>query len=486
MFALAILIGIYSYLVMALGFAGFLYKPVLVSISLIYLFAIIFFHKLWLKTSFFRCLEILKKIQKQKIFFFLFILLFLQALINFSALAFNGEILAKLIHFSFGILTCVALYKVSREFFSSKASLIGVVIFYSNLVVGWQSITAYVDLARTFFELLALWGFIKLYKSGEKKWLVESAVMLGLAISTKLLALGSLLIFSLLIIFYFLHVKKNLNNLFIGLFVYWSICLLVPLPWFVFSYINTGSPIFPFFTDLYRFNLDISLINPIKFIVDIWDVFTKSSDPVSPIYIIFLPLILFFFKKSKFDLKVIYIYSIIAIVIWYLTPRTGGGRFILPYLPALSILCVSVLEKTKGKILGITLIGLVIIVSIVSIVYRGIANFKYLPVVIGKQTRADFLSLNLNFSFGDFYDTDGYSKNTIKTTDKVLLYGFHNLYYVNFPFVDSSWVKKGDTFNYIAVQEADLPERFWDWDLIYHNQKTKVNLYSKGGIMWHY
>ena len=145
----------------------------------------------------------------------------LTEMIYISALAFNGEILAKLIHFSFGILTCVALYKVSREFFSSKASLIGVVIFYSNLVVGWQSITAYVDLARTFFELLALWGFIKLYKSGEKKWLVESAVMLGLAISTKLLALGSLLIFSLLIIFYFLHVKKNLNNLFIGLFVYW-------------------------------------------------------------------------------------------------------------------------------------------------------------------------------------------------------------------------------------------------------------------------
>ena len=82
-----------------------------------------------------------------------------------AAIALNGEILAKLIHFCFGILTCVALFKLSRLFFSLKISLIAVVIFYSNLVVGWQSITAYVDLARTFFEIMALWAFAKFVKS---------------------------------------------------------------------------------------------------------------------------------------------------------------------------------------------------------------------------------------------------------------------------------------------------------------------------------
>ena len=102
------------------------------------------------------------------------------------------------------------------------------------------------------------------------------------------------------------------------------------------------------------------------------------------------------------------------------------------------------------------------------------------------QSRSEFLSKNLNFSFGDFYDTDDYFRKNIKQNDKVLLYGFHNLYYVDFPFVDSSWVKKGDSFNYIAVQNSDLPKRFVDWDLIYNNSLTKVKLYKKGNVRWAY
>jgi len=127
---------------------------------------------------------------------------------------------------------------------------------------------------------------------------------------------------------------------------------------------------------------------------------------------------------------------------------------------------------------------MVIIVSFFSIGYRGLANAKYLPVILGFESKAEFLEKHLNFSFGDFYDIDGYFANNIKPTDKVLLYGFHNLYYVDFPFIDSSWVKKGDIFNYIAVQNAILPQRFSAWSLIYKNRKTGVSLYSLGGKRW--
>ena len=67
-----------------------------------------------------------------------------------------------------------------------------------------------------------------------------------------------------------------------------------------------------------------------------------------------------------------------------------------------------------------------------------------------------------------------------------LLYGFHNLYYINFPFIDSSYVKIGDRFNYIAVAGNNLPERFKVWNLIYYNEKTNVKLYSIGGMKWTY
>ena len=579
MYAIAILIGIYSYLILALGLLGVLYKPYIVSLTIFYIAIVFYYYRKKLNQFFLTRILLgqgvsLKNLKRSYIY--LIGLIVLQAVINLigalgpelgfdalwyhltipkiyldnhsiffipggllyysampkltemlyvGALALNGEILAKLIHFSFGILSSVALYKLSSGFFSPKISLVAVIIFYSNLVVGWQSTTAYVDLARTFFEIMALWGFIKFVVNKDTPyrrsilvknvWLGESAVMLGMAISTKPLALGSLFIFSVLIISVYtrrlLRQGVSFKKVLKELFVYWFICLLIPLPWFAFSYNHTSNPIYPFFTYLYKVSFDMGLLNPLRFINETWTIFTKASDPISPVYMIFLPLVLIFYKKFRPEIKLVAIYSFLAIIIWYLTPRTDGGRFILPYLPAFSIIAAGVLDKISiyfsregvpsgtpesrsFAVLDLArtinfrswCLSLIILVSIVSIFYRGVANSKYLPVILGTQTKEEFLSSNLNFSFGDFYDTDGYFKENIKPTDKVLLYGFHNLYYVNFPFIDSSWVKMGDSFNYIAVQDSILPKRFKNWELIYLNPKTNLWLYSKGGIKWSY
>ena len=566
MFVTAVLIGIYSYLILALGLIGVLYRQNIIILTIIYISVLIFLYRTYVIRSIYLVFERVKRVEKLignssrlrsnnknvNIFTLVFLgLIISQAFVNLigslgpelgfdalwyhltipklyleshsvfyipggllyyslmpkltemlyvGALALNGETLAKLIHFSFGLLSLIALYKLSRIFFIPKISLIAVVVFYSNLVVGWQSTTAYVDLARTFFEIMALCGFVNWWKKGEKKWLVESAVMLGLAVSTKLLALGSLIIFTVLLVYtlFFKNPPRRSHGFadaqpatvrgaaIIKLFVYWVICLLIPLPWFVFSFVNTGNPIYPFFTEIYKVGFDMELLNPIRFVRDVWGMFIKLSDPISPMYIIFLPLIVILFKKFKPDIKLIAIYSFLAIVVWYVTPRTGGGRFILPYLTIFSVLIAAIVEKTKDKIFRLILINVIIIVSFISIIYRGVANAKYIPAIFSLQSKSDFLEKHLNFSFGDFYDIDGYFKNNIKQEDTVLLYGFHNLYYVDFPFIDSSWVKKGDTFNFIASQNISLPKRFNDWDLVYQNPKTYVKLFSKGGIKWAY
>jgi len=84
----------------------------------------------------------------------------------------------------------------------------------------------------------------------------------------------------------------------------------------------------------------------------------------------------------------------------------------------------------------------------------------------------------LNFKFGDFYDIDGYFAKKIKPTDMVLIYGIHNLYYVNFPFIHESYLKKGDWFNYILIGEGMIPKRYSNWQLIYQNDISRVKLYA--------
>lgn len=405
-------------------------------------------------------------------------------LLFIPALVFGNEIGAKAIQFLFGLLTALVIYKISRLYFSLFLSLLVSLVFYSNIVVSWESTVAYVDLIRAFFETMALYAFLLWYKKEKQKYLLLSAVMVGAAISTKLLALGSLPIFLPLLVYKTMHdKKKSMQALLVNVFTYAIVTLLIPLPWFVFSYSNTGSVLYPFFTNTYPVQFPNS-IGSIDYIVRS---FLFAADPISPIYIIVLPLLIIYRKNFSFPIKLICLYSLLAILLWYMTPQTGGGRFLLPYLPAFSILVVAVLDQVKKqKILYKALVACIFTLAVITIGYRGIANARYIHVIFGQETKEEYLTNHLNFSFGDFYDTDNYFKTAIKPADRVLLYGFHNLYYVQFPFIDSSWVQKGDTFTHIAVQNTTLPKRFKGWDLMYENSKTGVKLYNKDGKVWEY
>jgi hypothetical protein len=541
MFIVGILVGIFSYFIFALGLLGMLHRNLLLIITIVFLAgSTIYFVKkgnLRILTAFFSHLK------RDRFRMLLFGLLCIQAIVNLigvlgpevafdalwyhltfpkiylqehvvrfipgnvlyysvmpkltemlytTALAVQSEILAKGIHYLFGIGCCIVLYQLTKRYFSSMIALLTVLIFYSNLVVGWESITAYIDLTRTFFEILALSSFLRWTENNERNNLALTGVMVGLAISTKLLALGSVVIFLLLITYYLFIKKKPLSHITrsVGIFLFFA--LSIPLPWFIYAFIHTGNPVYPFFTPLYETSVSPLLLSPVKIVSDLWEIFTHAADPISPIYLMFMPLLVVFYKRLLPAIKLVAMYSLLALIIWYVTPRSGGGRFILPYLPAFSLLAGSLVYKVgKQKVTSAFplyrfMLILVIVVSGISIGYRGIANVKYLPVIIGIEKKEVFLSRELNFSYGDFYDIDGFFKNTLKPNDRVLLYGFHNLYYVNFPYIHESAVRKGDHFTYIAVQNGLIPKRFWYWPEIYYNPITKVGVYSLRGQEWVY
>lgn len=520
MFTLTIIIGLYAYTIFFLGVAGLLYLKFVLPITIFFILCSFFIIKPTLR---------IRKLSEAE--FFLLFLLFFQILINLIgalgpelsfdalwyhltlpklyvqnhaiihffgwllnysampkltemlytvALLFSNEIFAKCIHFLFGILVLGVIYKIARKYYDSKYSVLACIVFYSNLVVGWMSIAAYIDLARTFYELMTFWAFILFTQKKENKYLALSAIFMGLTISTKLLSVGSFIIY-IPLLFWLFGIRKNIKKTVTYIAAFIVISLLVPLPWFIFSFIHTGNPVYPIFSGLSFDYHPLTLLNPFHFLRETWIVLTHTADPISPIYIIFLPLIILCIKKLKKHEKIFVMYLLLGFLAWYITPRTGGGRFILPYLPVASILVIIVLTKLSGWIKKYSII-LIILISLISIGYRGIANKKYLSVILGKQTKADFLAKNLNFNFGDFYDVDGYFLRTIKPTDRVLIYGIHNLFYVNFPFIHESYLKKGDWFNYILIGNdppaGGLPQKYSNWKLIYQNNINKVNLYK--------
>ncbi len=294
-----------------------------------------------------------------------------------SALAMANETLAKLMHFSWGLLTLSVIYKTARKWLSQEYSLLAVIIFFANLVVGWQSTTAYVDLCRTFFEVLAFYCLVenKIYKSG---------LALGLAIATKLLAIGTLPVFWLLLVLQKASIKSVL--------IFTALATVPVLPWLLFAYLSTGNPIYPIFS-----GYDLSSVRHVS---DVITIFVRSADPLSPIYLMLLPMTIYYRHRLP---KIVTIYCLLALLVWWFIPRTGGGRFIMPYLPVFSVLAALTIKLIKTNLLRRVAIGLVIILMVISIGVRGLANSKFLPVVFGLQTKADFLDKNLNKNFGGNY-----------------------------------------------------------------------------------
>lgn len=403
------------------------------------------------------------------------------------AVSLHTEILANFTQMVFGVLICFLLFQFSKKYYSLFVSLLVVLIFYANLVVSWESTVAYIDLIRTFYEFFALLLFLQWVEVRKDRYLYLSSTMLGLAITTKLLALGSLFMVSAILFYLVFKQTGRLRTTVVKTTLFTILALCIPSPWFIFSFLHTGNPVYPFFTPIYPTQASWSLLNPIQFFNDIFMIFTHAADPVLPIYIIMLPLLVFI-RKSRKEIKILAVYCLGVLLIWYITPRTGGGRFILPYLPAFSLLfgeLVSLLAKKKiYHRYRTVLIYTVIILALSSLCYRSIAVSKYLPYLLGKESKQSFLLKHLNFSFGDFLDVDGKIAKQIKPTDVVLLIGFHNLYYVDFPFVDSSSIQKGDRFTYVATQHTKLPKEFSHAKKVYEEGRTGVILYYVGEKRW--
>ncbi len=135
----------------------------------------------------------------------------------------------------------------------------------------------------------------------------------------------------------------------------------------------------------------------------------------------------------------------------------------------------------KGKFWYRALLIVAVLSSLINLCCRAIANKKFVPGILGKQTKDSFLAKRLNFENGDFYDFGGDIKKSVKN-DLVLISGFHNLFYADFKYIHSSFAKDLSAVSYVLIQNDDLPKDIKVGSLVYQNKISGIKLYFyKGG-----
>jgi len=339
---------------------------------------------------------------------------------------YTGYIGPKFVQYLSGIGVGILIWKISSKLkFSTLLKSVAISLFYCTWLVSWQSGSAYIDLFRTFLETVALYFLI----SGSWK---KGGLFLGLAIGTKWLSLGSVVIYALVF----------------GIPLVFP-ALLFSLPWFIIAYKFTGNPVYPLFNSILHQTftpLGVAVKNVLFLPLTVTFPFDDFLSPLIGVLVVLTALSLF--SRNKVIQKISTIGILGSVLSVVLNPPSS--RFFLPYLPALAIASVYVVSKLKTP-LGNIFVVLSIISSLIILSLRCYAVKKYLPFLLGKETQNAFLTgLSVRLP-GTFIDSDNFVRDQIPPGSKILIDKLHNLYYFPYDFDHTSWAKTQEEFDYLIT-----------------------------------
>lgn len=175
----------------------------------------------------------------------------------------HSAMVAKPLHYSFGLLDLGLIYGLGRRIGDQRAGLFGAIVFYvgSTATVWWESGTTFVDLAYTFYTVATVLCLMTWLDTGQRRLLVLTGMMGGLGAGVKVL--GGLVFFPALIVVALYHLCQpcsRLGALVVDEVVLAGAGLLSNSTWLAFAELNDGTSRFwPALTRLLRLTTQVEL-----------------------------------------------------------------------------------------------------------------------------------------------------------------------------------------------------------------------------------
>jgi len=379
-------------------------------------------------------------------------------------LYFGNDIIPKLIHFSFALLTAWLIFNYLKRRINLVYALLGVLFFLSIPIIVKLSITVYVDLGLIFFSTASLLSLLKWIEGNYRlRFLVISAVSCGLAMGTKYNSLVALFLLTLFVPFVYSRYNQAENP---GLFkvvghagFFALIALLVFSPWMIKNYIWTNNPIFPLYDHWFnpqnvtlQSSLSLFKIRSYIYHESWWEIallpvriFFQGQDgnpqyfdgKLNP-FLLLLPFLAFYRIRSdsyvlRTEKKILLAFAALFFAFAFFSSSLRV-RYIAPIIPPLVILSVFGLKKlsdmvkefssTDHRKIGWTIVFLIILFSLCLNAYYIITQYKYVrpfEYLNGSLTRHEYIE-----TFRKEYPAMRYINEHLSSDARVLFFYLGN------------------------------------------------------------
>lgn len=343
-----------------------------------------------------------------------------------------GEITAGVTVFAFLPILLSAIYGWSRELGLNKNwAIISALLFASIPTVYHVASGGYIDLALTLLVTLAIHSIVRWWHDSSNERLAFAAILLGAGLSAKLTAAFTIIALAFIVLLRIREEqtaeKPQITQIFTKGFLTFAAAGILASPWYLRDWAATGSPIFPFYMNLWKgtatgwdvlrseqfqqLNLLYGgspkgvldyLLSPFNISITAQPEIAKYFDGVLGIAFLFgIPLIIWAWRKSllRTELKLGILVAGLLFIFWLFTSQQL--RYLLPIFPILAIsICFSAsILSIKERLLKQVWTVVFLIISVVGagVTLAWFSMKSPIQVVFGGEVREEYYTATIDY-----------------------------------------------------------------------------------------
>jgi hypothetical protein len=383
-------------------------------------------------------------------------------------MALKSDIVPRLIHFSFLLLTLGAMGAFAARYWERRLGLLAAALFLTIPTAVLIATWSYVDLAVTFYSFAAVCALsnwlhakkptVESPRHGSVGWLILAGVFAGATISIKYMGAFILPVLGAILYWQLIRGRLTVRRFFVAGLTLVGIAAVVGGGWYIKNAIVVGNPIYPLVWGGREWN-EISTrwllaLGEKKSILDLlmvpWTLTVLGTQGTvaydatfSPLFLLILPLLLFVPRKAK-GLAELSWAAAVGYFAWLVSGAVSygqfvlQGRFLLPVFAPLSLLCAYALEgmqiwDRRSFSLRRLLTMIVALTMAATLLSQAlfVAGFNPVPYLTGHQSRKEYLDKRITQRWNEAIT---YINENLSTDQKVLFVWEPRSYGIRVPY----------------------------------------------------